>query len=347
MTSSKSLLILLFLGLASSKILRSYCANNADGFDKNIRSGMSGYFSQGTGELKKLIKAYKDDKKKSKDTAKFGTDWERQVDFVIKGKAGMDDAQAIAYCESLVGLYNFLMTQCVNVQDIKDQICMKYANKIDSLFGEAAPAKSKGSKGAKAQQTVVLNSGSTDNSSSFPKARRNKYANKKNLGTKNYKPVSPKTEISLPPVETVKVQVIQPEVQEIPQDLPIEEATQIAQERVKEEEAKVQLQIQNQDDDEDDEEIENFARTDKSSGVVNLVKRREQPVLAAAEITAQEAPENASLETTIEAKKTDLPVAAAVEVKPKKVKRIIVLEVVACKDCKSDENVKKFLTESN
>lgn len=344
MSSSKSILILLFLGLASSKILRSYCANNADGFDKNTRTSMSGYFSQGTGELKKLIKQFKEDKKKGKDVVKFGTNWEGQVDFVIKGKSPMDNAQAVEYCEGLVGLYNFLMTQCVEVQEIKDQICMKYANKIDALFGDSTSSKSKSKNSKKGEQTVVFNSGSTAGSGT-PKQRGNKYAHKKNQGTKNYKPPSPKQEITLPPVETVKVQVIQPEVQEIPQDLPIEEATKIVEERTKEEEAKIQSVIENQAEDEEDEELENFARKDISSGVVNLVKRREQPVQVAAEVTTQEIIPQADI--TVETKKGEVTPTPAADVKPRKVKRIIVLEVVACKDCKKDESVKKFLTQSD
>lgn len=345
MSGSKTTLILLFIGLASSRILRSYCPNNVDGFDHNTRNGMSGYFSQGTGELNKLIKQYKDDKKVGKDATKFGENWKSEVDFVVKGKKQMNDDEVVAYCEGLVDLYNFLMTKCVNIQDVKDQICMKYANKIDSLFGSSAPAKkSKGSKG-KAEQTVVFNSGSTSSKDS-PKPRGNKYANKKNLGTKNKRPVSPKEEISLPPVETVKVQVIQPEVQEIPQDLPLEEANKIVEQRVEEEQAKVQNLIQAQPDD-DDEEEENFARKDVSSGVVNLVKRREQPVLTALETPAQNVVENPSVENTVQTKTGEVANTPVVDAKPRKVKRIIVLEVVACKDCKKDESVKKFLTQSD
>lgn len=334
MSGSKSILILFFLGLATSKVTRSYCPSNTDSFDQRIRTAMSGHFSSANGEVKKFAKNLKNDKKSGKEVASWATEFQSQVQFVIDGKKQMNNDEVVAYCEGLIGLYNWLNSRCANVQDIKDAVCTNYANKIDNLFGDSAPAKpKKGQKGT--QQTVMFKSGST---SDTPKFRGNKYSRNKQQGTKSKKAAvsSPKVEIALPTIETAPIQITQTEIAEIPQDLPLEEARRIAEEQGEEDKAKTQALAQKEEEEEEEQE---FLRKSLTGGVLNFVKRIAPEAEKIAEQVQAEEP----------VVKTDGAVVTtpAAEVKPKKQKRIIVLEVLACKDCKKDEGFQKFFTQSD
>lgn len=307
MASSRSTIIILLLAVAGARILRSYCPSNTDSFDHAVRRSMDGYFKNAETEVNQKVKAFSSSSKSgkkgaSKPFAGFVADFKAKAQFVHDANAPLSEAQVVAYCEGLVGLYNYLMGACKDESEFAN-ICMTYAEKIDGLFGKSkGEAQSgKGRKKQGAYQPVTGSSGTPRQSN------RNKYAH---IQKKN------KQHIHLPPVDLGEVHVAHKEVKELPEDLPTEQLVKVIEE-VKQEELKEA----------------------QDSAVDTPI---EQVVTGPAN---EEDEENGEL--PMEAINQAEGVLTAEQLAPvRKVRRIIVLEVLSCNNCVQDETVKKYFVKN-
>lgn len=329
MAASKSILILFFLGLATSRVLRSYCDQNTDVFDKSTRHAMSGYFKNAVSEINAQIKELKSaqggkggkggkgDKggKSGNNFASFLQTFTENAAFIHKADKGLNADEVKEYCHGLFDEYNYLMGACRNNKDFSS-ICLTYAEKIDVLFGKSkvyAPEvyTPKSNKGASGETNQNRNRGNNN---------RNKYANKSKASKKA------KQVVDLPEEEAQEVQVSQPEIKVIEQSMSKEE-------------------VLNLDLNEGLSADQDFNREDGSTPK-NKIEIAVNPVFQdnpEAVIT----PQNNEVPQSQGQGEQGFGGLTTGTATGKKIKKVIIVEVLACKNCDQDESFKKYFVRND
>lgn len=325
MTAIKSTLIIFLLGFATSRVLRSYCGQNTGDFGISTRRSMSGYFQNAVTEIKSAIKdinkASGSGKKGSKNNGaknfdSFVSTFSSQAKFIHDAKKAMGDDEVKDYCEGLVDMYNYLMGGCSDNSNFRN-ICMTYAEKIDVLFGKNSVHQSNGNGGSSGKkgghQAGNRNRGANNG---------NKYANLKNK-QKN------QVVADLPEEEAVEVQIQETKADTKTPQSHEEEHVNFNETPRETEEAFLRetASPQNKIEIAEKEYVEIAGQTPQQENQDEQEQQEEQQVVQEAQVN--------------QGAQQEQPVAST-----KRIKKVIVVEVLSCKNCDQDEAFKKYFVQS-
>lgn len=323
MANLKAILILSFLGLATSKMVtRSWCSQNSAVFNKEARGQISSYYGSFLGSVKE---AGKDATSKARgyggkghkanlesQLATFSADFKKKFGFVTKATGGLSAEETEQYCYDVYDLAYWLSTTCKQTSAIENP-CTEFFTRIYNFFDNG--------KGKQSTKDKLQHANGPTHAKGQHHNRPVNQENQKSAGGKNkYKNKQSKNKaVPLPQEKTAEVIFPKIVITEIDESTPKEVAQN----------PQIIVGVENVDDD--------FEQNDNDSTTVpNQITKREKEV-GEAQIT------NAQVADTIEKINADLEPVAEPEVqkKVKKTKRIIVVEVLSCSDCNKDEAFKK------
>jgi len=274
---------------------------------KTLRS----YFDSRLVHLGYILKAHKhsNDKKKIEDIKKYFPDKTKPVQ---KQVAEKETDKLVAYCESLYDVYNWLNDKgpwgCSFVEEVRNQICMPAAAQIADLFtvgGQNSSQKKNGNKIGQEKNKASVPSVKIEEQKTSGHAKPKRHYQK-------HQKKSPFADIGVPQEKKTEV-------------------------TIKEAQPKMEMDPhENKGFFEGNQEIHNIPAVDEVQDKIEEFGSEPRP---------RDYPEE--IDEVIESIEQipEIKVHAADENHPelKRVKRVIILEVMACEGCKEDVFLKKYL----